>query len=68
MSLKSFHIVFVLAAIGTAGFFGHWCSGRGAEVMPGAHAWMGALSYAVAASLAGYLILFIAKVSKASSK
>lgn len=58
MSLKAFHIVFILAAVALSFGFGLW-SARMEQAVA-----VRAASYAISAGLLAYLVWFVRKLSK----
>ncbi len=54
MSLKAFHIFFIVASIVLAAGFGWWAIGF--------YFWMGVASWVACALLAGYLFWFVTKL------
>ena len=64
MSLKAFHLLFIVISIITAGGFGVWCFvAEKAETTPGAMV-MGVASLALAAGLVFYAIKFVQKLRR----
>ena len=63
MSLKAFHVLFIVASTLLAGGLGVWCLREHAAAGDGAGALAGAVaSFAAAAGLVGYGVWFLRKV------
>ena len=63
MSLKGFHILFIILAVVTSAYFGYWCLGPGAAAAV-SYRWLGILSLAAGGALVVYLFAFIAKMRR----
>ena len=59
MSLKTFHIVFILASIALSALFGFWAFG---EQATGLIRTLGVLSFLIGAGLVAYLVGFLRKM------
>ncbi len=66
MSLKAFHIFFILLSIGISLFFGLWTSGPNNQ--SSFVQWLGILSLVASLALSIYLYYFVAKIRKMSGK
>ena len=66
MSLKSFHIVFIVAALVLSAGFGWWGAADYLETGDKASLWMGIISLVVAVAIVPYSIWFLRKTRKVS--
>ena len=62
MSLKAFHVLFILASIGLAAWFGTWAVLSDLEQANGLRRTLGVLSLLAAAGLVLYLVGFLRKL------
>lgn len=65
MTLKSIHVVFILAALAVLSGFGAWCFQAGAAALPAGQARLyGAGAFGLAAALAVYGMLYFRKLMR----
>ena len=66
MSLKAFHVVFIIASLVLSLGFGVWAIADYRESGSQANLWMGVASFLVAAAIIPYGVWFLRKLKKVS--